>query len=155
MEIKKKIIYIWFVYNIGGSLSSKRWNVLAIPKPRYMYLQSCLSLSFVKHSNLEIAVFCDILNYHIMFLITCRSYNVSNLSDDLKFLYRTAGAEGKGITFIFTDNEIKEESFLEYVNNLLSSGEVSLIVTDNVLQKQETGETILLNFYQFHSLLWK
>lgn len=118
-----------------------------------MYLQSCLSLSFVKHSNLEIAVFCDILNYHIMFLITCRSYNVSNLSDDLKFLYRIAGAEGKGITFIFTDNEIKEESFLEYVNNLLSSGEVSLIVTDNVLQKQETGETILLNFYQFHSLL--
>lgn len=51
---------------------------------------------------------------------------------------RAAGAQGKKTVFLITDTQIKDESFLEDIDNLLNTGEVpNLFAVD---EKQELLE---------------
>ncbi len=53
--------------------------------------------------------------------------------------YRTTGALGNPVAFIITDNDIKNEIFLDYINQILSSGEIP-----NLLPKEELDMLISL-----------
>ena len=53
---------------------------------------------------------------------------------------KSAGAHGKPTVFLITDTQIKEESFLEDIDNLLNTGEVpNLYAVD---EKQEIMEVM-------------
>jgi dynein heavy chain len=53
-----------------------------------------------------------------------KQYRMSEFHEDIKKLYARTGIDGKPTMFLFTDTQIKDEGFLEDVNNILSSGEV-------------------------------
>ncbi len=67
---------------------------------------------------------------------TCH-HRHTEFREDLKGLYRQAGCAGKPTVFLFDETQIKYETFLEDVNNILTSGEVP-----NLFAKDELGGVI-------------
>ena len=75
-----------------------------------------------------------ILGFEIFQITPGRSYSTNDFLADLRELYRRAGVLNKPTTFIFTDNEVKEESFLEFINNILTTGEIANLFTRDNLE---------------------
>jgi dynein heavy chain len=51
-----------------------------------------------------------------------KNYRLLEFREDIKKLYLTAGCDNKKVVFLFNDTQIKDEGFLEDINNILSSG---------------------------------
>lgn len=64
------------------------------------------------------------INDGLMNLKTVCPLFLSSSDLDIKRLYRQTGVELKATSFLFVDTQIADESFLEDINNILSSGEV-------------------------------
>ncbi|KXS09529.1 hypothetical protein M427DRAFT_128896 [Gonapodya prolifera JEL478] len=67
---------------------------------------------------------CHISEYQCIQIELTRTYGETEWHEDLKKLYQLAGVEGKTTVFLLSDTQIKSETFLEDVNNILNSGEV-------------------------------
>lgn len=69
---------------------------------------------------------------HEVFEITLsRGYGEKEFREELKALYTKLGSENKKVTFIFTDAHVAQESFLEYINNMLTTGMVPALYEDD------------------------
>ena len=65
-----------------------------------------------------------IADYEVFQVEVSKAYNVPEWREDLRTIMRKAGLAGKPIVFLFTDSQIKHESFMEDINNILNTGEV-------------------------------
>lgn len=60
-----------------------------------------------------------------------KDYSLNELKADLATLYLKAGVKDIGITFLMTDSQVAEEKFLVVVNDMLATGEISELFTDD------------------------
>ncbi|XP_035806180.2 dynein axonemal heavy chain 2 [Amphiprion ocellaris] len=65
-----------------------------------------------------------ICEYKVFQVEVTRQYRKQEFREDIKKLYRLTGVDNKPTVFLFNDTQIIEESFLEDINNIMSSGEV-------------------------------
>jgi dynein heavy chain len=80
-----------------------------------------------KQSLARLAAFicgCDVFQIGVS-----STYGVADFKEALLALYTKAGAKGQPVVFLMTDNQIVKEQFLVYINDLLSTGIVGDVFT--------------------------
>ena len=58
-------------------------------------------------------------------IVISSSYGINDLKANLQTYYQRTGVKDEGIMFLFTEGQITNERFLVFINDLLSSGEIS------------------------------
>ncbi|XP_049940877.1 dynein axonemal heavy chain 1-like, partial [Schistocerca serialis cubense] len=64
-----------------------------------------------------------------------RTYGLSDWRDDVKSMLLNSGVQGRQSAFVFSDTQIKLESFLEDVNSILNSGDVPNLYAADDLER--------------------
>ena len=124
-----------FLYRYNDAYPSKQMNLILFDDAmrHLMRISRCLgmpkgSILFVgvggsgKQSLTKLAAYCS--HYELFQISISKTYNMNSLLDDLRVLYKQCGCNGVPTTFLFTEAEIKDESFLEVINSVLTTGEV-------------------------------
>ena len=62
--------------------------------------------------------------YTVFQIEISKNYRNIEWREDLKTLLREAGSGANPMTFLFSDTQIKNETFVEDINNMLNNGEV-------------------------------
>jgi len=64
-----------------------------------------------------------------------KTYGIPEWQEDLRNLYKTLGIDNKKIVFQFSDKDIKQELFIEDINNILNVGELTSLFNEEDLDE--------------------
>lgn len=73
--------------------------------------------------------------YDLFQIELAKNYGVVEWREDVKGCLMKTGLENTPVVFLFTDTQVKSESFLEDLNNILNSGDVPNIYAFDDLEK--------------------
>lgn len=76
-----------------------------------------------KQSLAKLASF--ICQYTVFQISVTSTYGIADFKENLLSLYMKTGTKSIPITFLMTDNQIVNEQFLVYINDLLSTGYIA------------------------------
>jgi len=62
-------------------------------------------------------------------------YGVADLKADLAALYIKAGLKSESIMFLMTDSQVADERFLVLINDMLASGQIPELFTDDEIDE--------------------
>lgn len=86
---------------------------------------------------------CELSSFNIT---VSKNYGVGEFREELKTLYALTGLRKKPTTFLFNDTDVLHESFLEIINNMLSTGEVA-----NLYKAEEFEEVYIYMWKHAHN----
>ncbi|XP_066578473.1 dynein axonemal heavy chain 2 [Amia ocellicauda] len=82
------------------------------------------------------AYICD---YRVFSIEVTKQYRRQDFREDIKRLYRQAGVDNRPTVFLLSDTQVVDESFLEDVNNILSSGDVPNLYKPDELEEVQSA----------------
>lgn len=68
-----------------------------------------------------------------------KGYSINDMKMDLAGLYYKSGLKSVGIMFLMTDSQVSEERFLVLVNDMLASGEIPDLFSDDEVENIVSG----------------
>ena len=73
----------------------------------------------------------QLLDYKVFDITLSRGYYEASFREDLKIVLKIAGVDDKKTAFIFTEDHVVQEAFLDYLNSLLTAGVIPTLFADD------------------------
>lgn len=113
-----------------------------------------------RQSSAKLATF--MADYDLFQIEVTKNYSKNEWRDDIKKLFMKSGGEGKQTVFLFSDNQIKDESFVEDINMILNTADIpNLFASDEkaeIIEKMQSAarnEVCLLLNSNFNNITKK